>query len=110
LRGCKALGIKGHPARFPAKLPEFFIKYLTTPGDLVIDIFAGSNTTGRVAESLERRWLSYDLSREYLAGSTFRFLEDASNAELKAVFNQIMEGGPAELRPKQKAFALDAAE
>jgi DNA modification methylase len=110
LRGCKTTGIKGHPARFPAKLPEFFIKYLTNPGDLVIDIFAGSNTTGRVAESLERRWLSYDLSREYLAASAFRFLEDACDAELIAVFNQIMEGRPAELGPKQKAFALVAAE
>jgi DNA modification methylase len=26
LRGCKTLGIQGHPARFPAKLPEFFIR------------------------------------------------------------------------------------
>lgn len=110
LRGCKMVKIKGHPARFPAKLPEFFIKLLTKPGDLVIDIFAGSNTTGRVAESLDRRWLSYDLSREYLAASAFRFLEDADDAELKAVFNQIMEGQSAELGPKQKVLALDAAE
>ena len=44
LRGCKTVGVKGHPARFPAKLPEFFIRFLTEPGDLVLDIFAGSNT------------------------------------------------------------------
>ena len=48
LSGCKAVGIKGHPARFPAKLPEFFIRMLTEPGDLVVDIFGGSNTTGQV--------------------------------------------------------------
>ena len=41
LRGCKVVGTKGHPARFPAKLPEFFIKFLTDPGDVVVDIFAG---------------------------------------------------------------------
>ena len=29
LRYCKIIGIKGHPARFPLKLPEFFIKMLT---------------------------------------------------------------------------------
>lgn len=42
LGACKELGIKGHPARFPSKLPEFFIRLLTDPGDLVVDIFAGS--------------------------------------------------------------------
>jgi len=42
LRGCKALGIKAHPARFPAKLPEFFIRFLTEPADGVIDFFGGS--------------------------------------------------------------------
>ena len=47
LRGCKTLGIKGHPARFPPKLPEFFIKYLTEPNDLVVDIFAGQTPRGR---------------------------------------------------------------
>lgn len=45
LAGCKAAGIMAHPARFPAKLPEFFIRFLTEPGDLVVDIFAGPNTT-----------------------------------------------------------------
>jgi DNA modification methylase len=110
LRGCKMMGIKGHPARFPAKLPEFFIKYLTNPGDVVVDIFAGSNTTGLVAESLDRRWLSYDLSREYLAASAFRFLADSSDAEMKAIYNKIMEGQIVDLQPKQKVLQLDAAE
>ncbi len=40
LRYCKACGVKGHPARFPAGIPEFFIKFLTDKGDLVIDISA----------------------------------------------------------------------
>jgi DNA modification methylase len=75
LRGCKLLGVPGHPARFPAKLPEFFIRFLTDPGDLVVDIFAGSNTTGAVAEAEDRRWLAFELDREYLAASAFRFLE-----------------------------------
>jgi len=46
LRYCKAVGVKGHPARFPAGLPEFFIKMLTEPSDLVVDIFGGSNRYG----------------------------------------------------------------
>ncbi len=110
LRGCKTLGIKGHPARFPPKLPEFFIKYLTEPNDLVVDIFAGSNTTGQVAESLGRRWLAYDLSREYLAASAFRFLDDAADAEIKSAFDRIMAGHSIKLDAKQSALALDAAE
>lgn len=110
LRGCKTVGVKGHPSRFPPKLPEFFIKYLTGPGDVVVDIFAGSNTTGQVAESLGRRWLAYELNREYLASSAFRFLEDATDAEIKTAFERVMSGHSIELRTKQSVLALEAAE
>ena len=70
---CKAAGIKIHPARFPAALPEFFIRLLTDEGDLVVDPFAGSNTTGAVAEKLTRRWIAVDTVEEYLVASQFRF-------------------------------------
>jgi site-specific DNA-methyltransferase (cytosine-N4-specific) len=70
---CKEAGIKIHPARFPAALPEFFIRMLTEHDDLVVDPFAGSNTTGMVAEQLERRWLAVEQSEEYLEASKFRF-------------------------------------
>ena len=70
---CKEAGLKIHPARFPAILPEFFIKMLTEPHDLVVDPFAGSNTTGMVAEKLGRRWIAVDQSEEYLEASKFRF-------------------------------------
>jgi site-specific DNA-methyltransferase (cytosine-N4-specific) len=70
---CKETGTKIHPARFPAALPSFFIKLLTQANDLVIDPFAGSNTTGAVAEQLDRRWLAFDEVEEYLRASRFRF-------------------------------------
>ncbi len=70
---CKEAGLKIHPARFPATLPDFFIKFLTDTSDLVLDPFAGSNTTGAVAEGLERRWLATETVEEYLAASRFRF-------------------------------------
>jgi site-specific DNA-methyltransferase (cytosine-N4-specific) len=70
---CKATGIKIHPARFPAALPEFFIKLLTAEGDLVLDPFAGSNTTGAVAEKLHRRWIAIESVETYLEASKFRF-------------------------------------
>lgn len=73
LRSCREHGIKPHPARFPHGLPEFFIRFLTDPDDLAIDPFAGSNVTGEVAESLDRNWLAFELSEEYLQASRFRF-------------------------------------
>ena len=93
LAGCKAIGEKQHPARFPAKLPEFFINMLTEPGDLVLDIFAGSNTTGQVAQAERRTWLAFELSREYVAASAFRFLDKGvSKAEMRQIFDRIEAG------------------
>ena len=51
----------------------FFIKLLPDEGDIVLDPFGGSNTTGTVAEKLERRWLISETVKEYLDGSKFRF-------------------------------------
>ncbi len=70
---CKEAGIKIHPARFPAALPDFFIRMLTDESDIVVDPFAGSNTTGMVAEQLARRWIAIEQSKEYLQASKFRF-------------------------------------
>jgi DNA modification methylase len=70
---CEEMGLKVHAARFPAALPEFFLKMLTEESDLVIDPFAGSNTTGVVAESLRRRWIAIERVPEYLEASRVRF-------------------------------------
>lgn len=91
LRLCKALEIESHPARFPAKLPGFFIDFLTEPGDLVLDIFAGSNTTGLAAEVAHRRWISFEQEQQYLAASVFRFLDkDVSNEQAKALYTRLL--------------------
>jgi DNA modification methylase len=73
LRRCKSAGIKPHPARFPQAFAEFFIKFLTDEGDIVLDPFAGSNTTGFTAETLQRRWLAFEINENYLRGSFYRF-------------------------------------
>lgn len=73
MRECKKNGIKPHPARFPRKFPEFFIKFLTDVRDLVVDPFAGSNTTGYVSEYLERQWLAFEIEKSYIQASHFRF-------------------------------------
>lgn len=72
---CKATSIPPHPARFPQKLPGFFIEFLTEPGDVVLDMFAGSNTTGFAAEDSKRRWIAFEKDQSYLAASVFRFID-----------------------------------
>jgi len=69
----KTDGKKIHPARYPAELPRFFIEFLTDRGDLIVDPFAGSNTTGSVAERLGRRWISLERDAQYAADSELRF-------------------------------------
>jgi site-specific DNA-methyltransferase (cytosine-N4-specific) len=73
MRYCRQFGVKPHPARFPVEFAEFFIKFTTRRGDLVYDPFAGSNSTGRASENLERKWIATELSDGYLDGSKFRF-------------------------------------
>ncbi len=70
---CKSNGLAAHPARMQAGLAGFFTQFLTEPGDLVFDPFAGSNTTGHVCETLSRRWLSVEAEEEYAKGSFGRF-------------------------------------
>lgn len=86
VRKSKELGRKIHPARFPAELPRFFIEFLTDENDLVLDPFAGSNTTGMVAESLSRRWISVEKDQEYAHDSILRFehgFEFQENSDLQ---------------------------
>lgn len=91
LRFCKLAGIQGHPARFPEKLPEFFIEFLTEKDDLVLDIFAGSNTTGAVAERLGRKWLAFEQEKKYLAASIFRFMASDQTKNVKVLFDNILQ-------------------
>jgi site-specific DNA-methyltransferase (cytosine-N4-specific) len=73
LSRCSETGRKPHPARFPAAIPLFFVRFLTDPGDMVLDPFAGSNTTGEVCEAESRRWIAVELDEDYLETSKFRF-------------------------------------
>ena len=70
---CDENGYEAHPARMQMGLASFFIKFLTDPGDIVIDPFAGSNTTGHAAELLRRRWVSVEAREVYALGSKGRF-------------------------------------
>jgi site-specific DNA-methyltransferase (cytosine-N4-specific) len=70
---CRRKKLELHPARMQGSVAEFFIKLLTTEGDVVFDPFAGSNTTGAAAQGLNRRWVAVEIRKDYIAGSKGRF-------------------------------------
>lgn len=76
---CRRNRLQLHPARMPSELAKFFIRFLTEPGDIVLDPFGGSNTTGAAAEELERYWISVEASEEYVKGSRGRFGESITH-------------------------------
>jgi DNA modification methylase len=65
--------LPAHGAAMPLKLASFFIKFLTEPGELVVDPFAGSFSTAKEAEKLGRRWICTDNILEYVVGAASRF-------------------------------------
>jgi site-specific DNA-methyltransferase (cytosine-N4-specific) len=81
---CRDQEIILHPARMPRFLAEFFIKFLTKPGDLLVDPFSGSNTVGAVAEDLGRRWLSVEAREEYAIASVARFNQQKATSLIPA--------------------------
>ena len=56
---------RGHSATFPKELPEWFIKLFTLEGDIVLDPFMGSGTTGIACLDNNRHYIGVDISAEY---------------------------------------------
>tara|TARA_A100000164_G_scaffold363375_1_gene380318 strand:- start:1053 stop:1970 length:918 start_codon:yes stop_codon:yes gene_type:complete len=71
---CLKNNLPVHPARMPNELAEFFVRFLTKPKSIVLDPFAGSNTTGYVASKLKRKWISIEKDIDYINGSKGWFL------------------------------------
>lgn len=55
-----------HPAPFPERLVEFFVKSFCPPGGTVLDPYCGSGTTGVVALRLDRKFVGIDLNPKYV--------------------------------------------
>jgi DNA modification methylase len=68
---------------------------LTEPGDLVLDFFAGSNTTGRAAETAGRNWMAFEMNQQYLAASAFRFAADLPEHEAVALYQRLNQENAA---------------
>ena len=62
VREIAGLGLPSFPTPKPERLLEAVIRLATDPGDLVLDSFAGTGTTGAVAHKLGRRWIAVELN------------------------------------------------
>lgn len=85
LTACRKKKMVPHPARMSGGLVNFFIEFLTNKGDLVLDPFSGSNTTGYCAEVLRRKWISFEVKEEYIKQAITRFSEPGLNSPLKSL-------------------------
>ena len=83
---CREKGITRHPATMHPGLIAFFMQFLTDEGDLILDPFGGSNTTGYIAEKLNRKWISIEVRKEYAEQSMIRFQDPELNSNLKFYF------------------------
>lgn len=99
-RYCRKKKLPLHPARMPDAVADFFINFLTNSGDLVLDPFGGSNTTGASAERLGRRWISVEPTRDYISSSKGRFekIESLTDSRLK----KILGSGKKKKAPKKR--------
>ena len=55
----------GHPAPFPFDLPYRLIQLYSFKNDVILDPFMGSGTTGLAAMNAGRRYIGYEIDREY---------------------------------------------
>ena len=62
-------------AVFPEELPTLCIKAGSEEGDVVLDPFFGSGTTGWVAQRLGRKWIGIELNPEYIKIAEKRFIQ-----------------------------------
>lgn len=86
IAAAKNLELPRHGAMFPSAIPEFWIKFLTEPGELVVDPFSGSGKVGLKADQLGRRWIISECILEYIRVSAELFRQ-RPGFELNPVFN-----------------------
>lgn len=76
-RNARALGLQAHGAPMPLELVRKLIRFMTDVGQLVVDPFSGSVTTGLGAQLENRRWAATDNIYDYVRGAATRFSDFA---------------------------------
>lgn len=69
----KSMGLPIHGAMQPTFISDFWIRFLTEPGDLVVDPFGGTVRAGLAANRLLRRWLVTEWILQFLQGASHLF-------------------------------------
>ena len=107
-----ARGEKAHPTQKPESLLHRVLLATTNPGDVVLDPFFGTGTTGAVAKALGRRWIGIEREAEYRALAEARIARTvpyeraalevtrSKRAEPRVPFGQLVERGL--LRPGEE--------
>lgn len=77
--------IKGniHPAVYPEFVIQEFLKLLTKEGDIVLDPFMGSGTTGAVAKKMKRKFIGIEINPEYCKYAEERISKIVQNSTLE---------------------------
>ena len=76
-----------HPTQKPLQLLERIILASTDEGDLILDPFAGSSTTGIAAARMNRKSVGIELEAEYIELSIKRYKLEYEEKEQNALFN-----------------------
>jgi site-specific DNA-methyltransferase (adenine-specific) len=81
-------GDVSHPAPFPERLAADHILSWSSPGDVVLDPFAGSGTTLKAAKELNRQWCGIEINPEYCAIAESRLSQEVLQLETCATLCQ----------------------
>jgi modification methylase len=81
------LGKKVHPTQKPEGLLYRVLMASTNPGDVVVDPFFGTGTTGAVAKALGRKWIGIEQDKSYIEAAEIRLskVRPASPEDLQAL-------------------------
>jgi site-specific DNA-methyltransferase (adenine-specific) len=86
LERVKLNGQKAHPTQKPESLLYRIILSSSNPGDVVLDPFFGTGTTGAVAKKLHRHWIGIEREEEYVRAAVERINRTQSQAYDEASF------------------------
>ena len=86
-----------HPCPFPEEIPHRLISLYSYPGELILDPFAGSGQTLKVARWLDRQFVGYEIIPKYVKLAGRRIDEPLSirPQQLIAVFQKVGLDDPA---------------
>ncbi len=111
----KVDGVKAHPTQKPEALLYRVLLACTEPGDLVVDPFFGTGTTGAVAKLLGRRWIGIEREAKYVEVAQARIdgllpleggmtrVSQGKRGEPRVAFGALVEAGY--VRPGTRLFA-----